>query len=40
MDKNARHTNMSDLTIKLVKDIYNTIILTEEQIRKYTRYGK
>ena len=31
--------NMSDLTIKVIKGIYNTKSLTKEQIRKYKRYG-
>ena len=32
--------NMSDLTRKAIKGIYKTKNLTEEQIRKYKRYGK
>ena len=31
--------NLSDLTIKVIKGIYNTKNLTKEQIRKYKRYG-
>ena len=31
---------MSDLTIKPIKDFYNTEAHTKEQIRKYKRYGK
>ena len=32
--------NMSDLTIKTTKDIYDTETLTKEQIKKYRRNGK
>ena len=31
--------NMSDLTIKSIKGIYDTKTLTNEQIRKYKGYG-
>ena len=32
--------NNFDLTIKAIKDVYNTETPTKEQIKKYKRYGK
>ena len=32
--------NISDLTIKAIKGIFDTEILTKEQAEKYKRYGK